>query len=176
MATFVSGGQGAMSAPNTVPPAPTQQPQTMQQLLPQLNSMLNTASGNINNLLSGVPSPAVTRSANASFGAATGMPATTGGGSFIGNRAYDLYGQQAMQNQQTGLSDLLNLIGGTSGTVATTPGQQLQNQQFNTSAGNQSDQFQQSLALQQFNAMLNALGLGQNIVSSDQTQIPAFNL
>lgn len=52
---------------------------------------------------------------------------------FVRNRGADLYGQQADQYRQRGFDDFLQLLKGASGTIAPTPGEQAQNQQFNQS-------------------------------------------
>ena len=81
-----------------------------------------------------------------------------------------MYNQKAAQNQQTGLSDLTSLLGATtspalqySGLGVTQQGQNLQNQQFNSQLGQNASEFDQTNQIAQFNAMLNALGLGQQM-------------
>src|ERR1035437_9287897 len=85
-------------------------------LLPGFNNLTTSATGDIQSLLNGLPSPSQARTTNAYWGAGAGTPAggagTTGDiNSFIGARGTDLYGQQAAANQQTGLQDLLQTIG-----------------------------------------------------------------
>ncbi len=48
---------------------------------------------------------------------------------FLRNRGFDLYRREGDKRKQTGLQDLLSLIGGYSGTVAPTPGQQIGQQE-----------------------------------------------
>jgi|SRR5579872_473721 len=133
-------------------------PTTLQQALPGLNNLLGSATGNISNLLSGLPSASWAQTTNAYAGAGAGQPGQANAiGTFSGNMGANLYNQQANQNRQTGLSDLLNLIGTSSGNLATTPGQNLQNTQFQQNLGQNSSQFQQSLAEQQFMDQINAL-------------------
>jgi hypothetical protein len=133
-------------------------PTTLQGAIPGLNNLLGTASGNISNLLSGLPSAGMAQTTNAYAGATAGQPGQANAlGTFLGNRGADLYNQQATGYQQTGLSDLLNLIGTSSGNLATTPGQNLQNTQFNQNLSQSGSEFNQSLAEQQFTDQINAL-------------------
>ena len=90
--------------------------------IPGLPGLTKNATDIIGNLLTGLPSPDQARQENAYFGAGSGLDPTS---DFLRNRGYDLYGQKAEQRKQTGLQDLLALIGGYSGTVAPTPGQQI---------------------------------------------------
>lgn len=130
---------------------------TLNSVIPGLTGMTNSATSNITDLLSGNVSPSIARNANAYFGIGAGQPASGGVGTFIGNRGADLYNTQANAAKQTGLGDLLNLINGYSGTVGTTAGQQLQNQQFNQNLGQNAHQFDQTNALNQFNSMISAI-------------------
>ena len=200
MAAGASVSNAQANALNLANPTASTSPTgpTLQDVIPGLSGGVNTAMSNIQNLLSGLPSPSLARTTNAYWGVGAGQPAGGAGNtgdinSFIGQRGTDLYGQQAQANQQTGIQDLLSLIGGTSGTIAATPGQNLQNQQFNQSQGQQNQQFNQSQgqqnqqfyatlgqqgsqfdqseALAQFNAMINALSLGQS-VTGQTTQLP----
>lgn len=133
-------------------------PTTLQGALPGLNNLLGSASGNIANLLAGQPSASWARTTAAYAGANAGQPGNaTDLGTFAGNMGANLYNQQANANQQTGLSDLLNLIGTSSGNLATTPGQNLQNTQFNQNLSQSGQEFNQSLAEQQFTDQINAL-------------------
>jgi hypothetical protein len=144
----------------------------LNQVLPGFDKLGGQATSVISNLLSGLPSASAARTSNAYFGAGSGVGSTS---DFLRNRGYDLYGQQAQQRQQTGLQDLLSTIGGYSGTVVPTAGQSLQNTQFGQQLGEQSSEFGQNLQLQQFQAMLQALSLGEKITSSNQTQIPTYS-
>jgi len=94
--------------------------------IPGLDNLTGRASSNVGQLLSGLPSAAPTQTANAYFGANSGMP----GSDFVRNRGYDLYNQKAEQYKSRGFDDFLNLLKGASGTIAPTPGEQAQNQQF----------------------------------------------
>ena len=139
----------------------------LENLLPGISGLQGQATSAIGNLLGGLPSPSASRTANAYFGAGSGMGA---GSQFLQNRGYDLYNQKAAQNQQTGLSDLTSLLGATtspalqySGLGVTQQGQNLQNQQFNSQLGQNASEFDQTNQIAQFNAMLNALGLGQQM-------------
>lgn len=129
-------GNGAMTngaAPNPAIP-------TINQAIPGLDLLTKSATGNIDQLLNGLPSADATRTSNAYFGVNSGMPSSD----FVRNRGFDLYGQQAEGNKQRGLQDLLSLVGGLSGTVAQTPGQMQQGQQFNQQLGLQRDQMGQN--------------------------------
>ena len=190
-------GTGSMLATNTrsgMPNAnsgiPGDTSGYLNQVLPGFSGASSSAMGVINNLLNGLPSVDATRQSNAYFGAGSGMP----GSDFVRNRGYDLYGQKAQANQQTGLQDLLSTIGGYSGTVVPTAGQSLQNTQFGQSLGEQvagreqqGNQFGQTLAnqkyefgqnyqLNSFDAMLQALGLGNTITNTGQIGIPQTTL
>jgi len=167
-------GYGATStgtgAPNVANPSdPTA---FLNNTLPGFTQARTSAMGNIQNLLTGLPSVDQTRTANAYFGANSGMP----GSDFIRNRGYDLYGQQAQQNTQTGLSNLTSLLGSVSQPTLTNQGQQLQNTQFNQNLSQQNNQYQQDLQLKNFLANLQSLGLGAEITNPNkQITIPQFN-
>jgi hypothetical protein len=94
--------------------------------IPGLSGLTKSATDIISNLLGGLPSADQARQENAYFGAGSGLDPTS---DFLRNRGYDLYGQKSEQRKQTGLQDLLSLIGGYSGTVAPTPGQQIGQQE-----------------------------------------------
>lgn len=104
---------------------------TISQSIPGLEGLSATASGNIEDLLSGLPSAPWARTQNAYWGAGAGQPGGGEVGTFIGNRGADLYHQQAQQNRQQGFDDLMKMVQGYSGTVASTPGQIQQEGQFN---------------------------------------------
>ena len=139
--------------------------QSVQSVIPNFDSMTNSASNNIMSLLNGLPSASRARTANAYFGAKAGQTATGDNGgvnTFIGNRGADLYHNEAQQNQQQGLGNLLSMIQSYSGTVAPTAGQNQQNKQFYAGLGQSANQFNQQQALAEFNAQLNAMQiLGQ---------------
>ena len=136
----------------------TTNPNNLYQAIPGLSGLLGQGSSNIMNLLSGLPSAPLAQTTSAFAGASAGLPGQGNAlGTFVGNRGADLYNQQSQANQQTGLSDLMNLIGTSSGTLAPTPGQNQQNSQFYSSLGQSGSEFQQSLAEQQFNDQINAL-------------------
>lgn len=144
-------------------------PSSLQQTIPGLSTATNQASSNILNLLGGLPSTSQARTTNAYWGVGAGQPATGGIGTFIGNRGTDLYGQQAQQNNQTGLSNLLSLIGGYSGTVSPTAPQLLQNQQFNSQLAQNQNQFDATNALNEFNSQLNALSVLGNLMNQGRS-------
>lgn len=154
------------------------------QAIPGFSGLTGQASSVIGNLLNGTPSPSTIRNAAATFGNANGLG--TGSG-IVNNYGYNLYNQQGQANQQQGVTDLLSMLGGYAGTVTPTAGQNLQNSQFNAnlaqnanqfnqSQAQQAGQFDQSNALAQFNAMVNALGLGSSIVGQGIQQLPQLTL
>lgn len=144
------------------------QPQTgqafLESALPGVTNLTTSATSVIGNLLNGLPSASQARTSNAYFGVGSGQPDSGGVNSFIANRGADLYNQQANQSRQQGLGDLNSLIGSVTAPQIAAQGQALQNQQFRQSQAQQGSEFDQNLALQQFQAELGALGLGNNIV------------
>lgn len=144
-------------------------------IIPGYKNLVGGTTDIINNLLQGSPSPSTVRNANAAFGVSSGQPAIGGVGTFAGNRGFDLYRQQGQQNQQTGIGNLLGLISGVSSPALANQGQQLQNSQFNANLGQQASQFNTNMQLQNFLAQLQALGLGNSIVSSNPSRY-SFNL
>ncbi len=120
--------------------------------VPGLDNLTAGASGVVNNLLGGMPSPSVAQRANAYYGGASGMPSSD----YVRNRGVDLYGQQADQYRQRGFDDFLQLLRGTSGTIAPTPGEQLQSNQFDRTF--QQGQIQNNQQVGQFNANFNKQG------------------
>lgn len=103
----------------------------------------------VNNLLSGMPSTGTAQRANAYFGSQTGMPSSD----FVRNRGFDLYREQADKYQQRGFDDFLQLLRGTSGTIAPTTGEQLQSNQFDRNF--QQHQVDQNQQVGQFNSTYN---------------------
>lgn len=144
----------------------------LESVLPGIGGLTSSATGVIQNLLNGMPSVSKARTNNAYFGVGSGQPATGGVGTFTANRGADLYGQEAQQNRQQGLSNLFGAIGAYSSPILANQGQQLQNNQFNSSQGQQASQFNQNYQLQKFQAMLQALGVGNNIVGQPTGNIP----
>lgn len=94
--------------------------------IPGFNGLSGSATGIIGNLMGGLPSAAPTQRSNAYFGVNSGMP----GSDFVRNRGFDLYGEQAQQNQQRGFDDFLKLLQGYSGTVMPTQAEQIGQNQF----------------------------------------------
>jgi hypothetical protein len=137
-------------------------------LLPGFNNLTTSATGDIQSLLSGLPSPSQARTTNAYWGAGAGTPAggagTTGDiNSFIGARGTDLYGAEAAANRQTGLQDLLQTIGTYSSPALQAQGQANQVNQFGQNLAQQGSQFGQNLALGQ---QEQAFGQGQTAYTS----------
>lgn len=143
---------------NTNTSSTNQNPSNLYQAIPGLSNLLNTASGNIGNLLSGAASPSLAQTTAAYAGATAGQPGQANAlGTFTGNMGANLYNQQSQANQQTGLGDLMNLIGTASGNLSPSAAQ---NQSTNLSyaqLGQQGSEFQQSFAEQQFMDQVNAL-------------------
>lgn len=116
-----------MSRPQTQPtPAAGGSPWALQNAIPGFSGLTKSATDIIGNLLNGLPSADQSRQANAYFGASSGLDPTS---DFLRNRGYDLYSQKSEQRKQTGLQDLLSMIGGYSGTAVPTPGQQISQQE-----------------------------------------------
>lgn len=103
----------------------------LERVVPGLSRNFSSASGNINELLGGLPSPSLARNASAYMGIQSGMP----GSDLIRNKGFDLYNSQSNQMKQQGLQDLLGLLGGVSGTAVATPGQALQDKQASGQLG-----------------------------------------
>lgn len=120
--------RGQQNASTNVGPLQSTQ-SILSRFLPDVGNLTTNASGVINNLLQGQPSPSLARRSNAYFGAQSGMPNSD----FVRNRGFDLYNQQGDQRQQQGIQDFLSLLGGYTGLT----GQQ-----------NESNRFSQNLGLQ----------------------------
>ena len=126
--------------------------------IPGYSGLSKSASSIVGNMLGGLPSAAPAQRSAAYFGTQTGMPNSD----FARNRGYDLYGQESEQFKQRGFDDFLKLLNGTIGTVTTTPGQQIQQDQFN-----------RTLNLQQQEANQNAAGHNADYnLRSRQTRLP----
>jgi hypothetical protein len=147
----------------------------LNQVLPGASDLTTSGTDVIQNMLNGLPSVSNTRTANAYFGANSGMGA---GSEFLRNRGYDLYNQKAQAQQQTGLQDLMSMIQGYSAPALQYQGQQLQNQQFGQSQAQQLGEFTQSQAqqLQEANAKLDADKYSQELsaAASQQWRDPTF--
>lgn len=126
---------------------------------PEFAGMNNLATGNIMSLLGGMPSAAPTQRANAYFGVSSGMP----GSDFVRNRGFDLYGEEAEGYKQRGFDNFLNLLGGYSGTVMPTAGQQMQNQQFYQDMATRNQQANAQMALEREAQELNELKAGKGV-------------
>jgi len=94
--------------------------------IPGFNNLTSSASTNIGQQLTGMPSTGPARQKAAYFGATSGMP-NSGVSSALG---YDLYGQDAERQKQQGFDNLIQMLTGYSGTVAPTTGQAIQSDQF----------------------------------------------
>lgn len=163
---FMATARSALKAPTTAATNP------LATVIPGLDDTLATASGNIDELLSGNVSPSIARNASAYMGVASGMP----GSEFVRNRGFDLYNTQGNAMKRQGLGDLLSLLQGVSGTVAPTTGQSLQNEQFNRGLDQSASQFGQTMGLQRdefdLNKWLSEMNLGlagqRNNIASGQ--------
>lgn len=155
-------------------PTPTQTKTNPNDFLNQLGfgGLIGSAKSNIANLLHGLPSADQARTENAYFGVQSGMP----GSDYVRNRGYDLYNQKAQNYRQAGMSNLTDLLGSVTSPTLSNQAQQLQNQQFQQQLGQSGSQFNQNLELQQFLAQLQAIGLGNQIVSSNKQSLPNYNL
>jgi len=110
-----------------------------------LSGLTKGATDIIGNLLSGQTPTEPSRLANAYFGANSGLDPTS---DFLTRRGLTLYGQEDERRKQSGIDNLLKLIGGYSGAVAPTPGQEIGQQE------SQADRAQRAAEA----AMNNALG------------------
>lgn len=135
-------------------------------------NLLDASKTNISQLLSGLPSPDLARTANAYFGAASGVSPTS---DFLRNRGYDLYNAMGEQRRAQGQSELTNLIGTVSGPELSARGQNIQSSQFGQNLFEQQREFDINQELQQFLAQLQAIGLGQNISNSGRIGLPQLN-
>lgn len=130
-------------------------------ILPGFSGATKTATGNAAQALSGdVPQDVINNIQNqaASWGVSSGMPGF-GSNTLTSSQALKNLGLTSLGQQQTGQNDLLGLISGYSGTVAPTVGESLQNNQFYSNLGQQANEFNQTNALDQFNAIIRAAGM-----------------
>lgn len=148
---------------NPIPGLPNSIPgsnQTYNTGIPGFDVLSQAASQNVSDLLRGVESPAITQNMNAMWGAGAGVP----GSEFLRNRAVDLYGQRSQARKQQGLSDLLNMMQGYSGTVTARPadilGQQTAFAQMGNAANIAAADRAQRAQEAQMNAALQAAQLG----------------
>jgi hypothetical protein len=96
--------------------------QDLEKFLPGIGNTLGGDLNNINDLVRGVESPAITQNMNAVWGQNSGMGQ---GSDFLRNRAVDLYGQRGAQRQQAGHEDLLSLLSGASAGLSSYRGQDI---------------------------------------------------
>jgi transcription initiation factor TFIID subunit TAF12 len=171
---YTSGyGTGVTSTSTNQAAAPAYNPADfLNTILPGTTTATSSALSNVQDLLTGNPSPDITRNANAYFGAQSGMP----GSDFIRNRGFDIYNQASDARKQQGLGDLSTLIGTVAGPTLTAQGQYQQNQQFGQSQAQQNQQFQQNQQLQDFLAQLQAIGLGNSAVNANRPALPNLNI
>lgn len=128
-------------ATTTTPQTPQTPEDYLNQALPGFSNLTSGATGIIGNLLQGLPSPSTTRQAAATFGVQNGLG--TGSG-ITNNYGYNLYNKTGQQNQQTGIQDLLSMLGTYSGNVTPNQGQIQQGQQFGATLANNQAQFNQT--------------------------------
>lgn len=185
--SIISRGGGGVT--NTT--APRNYQQDLESILPGISGTLGQQLGNINNLISGTESPAITQNMNAYWGANSGLAP---GSEFLRNRAVDLFGERSAQRQAQGGQDLLGLLGGVSAPLSSYRGQDVQRElglgglalgqgelgqrqyefgktfpesqrQFDITSGNQMNQFQQDLDLRKM------LGVGNLNLSTLQSYL-----
>lgn len=84
----------------------TTNPAALSRAIPGMEELTRSATSNIGNLLKGLPSADIARTANAYFGIQSGMP----GSEFVRNRGFDLYGQMGEERRGRGLNDYVSLI------------------------------------------------------------------
>lgn len=99
----------SVSGQNNNPTPQTDVMAMLSQLIPGFQPRVNTALGNIDQLLSGNPSPSLARNANAYFGAGSGLAP---GSEFLRNRGFDLYNTQSNAMRQQGTGDLMQFMQG----------------------------------------------------------------
>ena len=167
MATSVSGMQQA-------PASSGGSASWMNNLFPGAAGLAGTASANIGELLNGNPSTSAVRSSNAMFGAASGQPGSGDQGTYIGNRGADLYGQQSQAMKQQGLTDLGSTMGTFGGLGLQNQQIQNQASQFSQNLAQNEDQFKQSLA-QQGSQFGQNMGLQQQQLSQQNQQFNQSN-
>jgi hypothetical protein len=151
--------------------APASNNDIIASLFPGAQNLTASASDVIKNLLNGTPSPSTVRNSTATFGVGSGLG---GGSGFLNRYGYDLYNKQGQERQSAGLGALNSLIGSTASPILTNQGQQQQNSQFYSNLGQSNNQFNQDLQLRQFLANLQAMGLGQSIISDGRTSLPTI--
>lgn len=141
--------------------------------IPGFENLAQIASGNVQELLAGVESPAITQNINAQWGVGAGVP----GSEFLRNRAVDLYGQRAEERKGRGLDSLLKMMQGFSGTAVAAPASILQAEESAAGRGTQMSLAQLQNALdearlreqaREFNAQygLNAAELGNKYLNT----------
>lgn len=125
----------------------------IEQAIPGLPRLSQRASALIEQMLSGNPSPNEARLANAYYGVGAGVDPTS---EWLSRRGFDLYSRQSDARKQQGFKDLLSLVGTYSGTVAPTPGQELQDRQQTNQLNQQQNQFNSNLGFEreQYNKQL----------------------
>lgn len=155
----LSLGQPAAGASNSVSPVMQQ----MQALLSGLSGPLNTTIGNANSDLQGNLSPSLVRSANAMFGAGSGIAP---GSEFLRNRGFDLYSRGSNALKQQGQQSILGLLSGISGAYNPLANIQSQESQLGQQLGSQERIAQMNNAQRASEAeMQNRLGMGNLAVN-----------
>lgn len=146
----------AASVSNYKPIGTTQPNWAINSAIPGLSGLTQSATNIIRNGLEGLPSPDETRLSNAYFGAGSGLDPTS---DFLRNRGYDLYKTKANQRQRQGIQDLLALVGGYSGTVTPTPGQEIGAQQASADRAQRAGEFNATFGFEreQYNKQLELL-------------------
>lgn len=94
--------------------------------LPGFKNNTASAEANIGQQLTGMPSTAPSRAKAAYFGATSGLP-NSGVSDALG---YDLYGQDAERQKQSGFDNLIKMITSYSGNAFADPSQQFQQDEY----------------------------------------------
>lgn len=116
---MATGAVSSILNPRTTLPGMTGNNRKFDTGIPGFDILSNAASANVQDLLAGTESPAITQNINAQWGVGAGVP----GSEFLKNRAIDLYGQRSEARKQQGLQNLLGMLQGYSGTVTARPGE-----------------------------------------------------
>lgn len=154
----------------------TSKPSDMTDELNQImgfNRLTKSDSGNIQNLLDGLPSPSLAQNAAAFAGVKGGIP----GSDMVDRWKFDMYNTQSDARKKSGHEQLLGLLQGVSGTAVATPGQQMasadsaaaraqQGSQFNRSLDQETSQQNRKFSLQ---ALLQ--GFDPSVVADYQSQV-----
>ena len=136
----------ASSAPSVptplpgLPGLPDQSGRKFQTGVPGFDEMSNAASAYNQDLLTGAPSLDRNRNAGANYAASMGLAPGGGNGDFMDRWNYDLYGKETERRKQQGVTNMLSMLQGFSGTAVASPGQILGDEASRRSAQLQEQQ------------------------------------